>query len=242
MATSAIRAASNAHAFTSAARKLYDLNIEVLTAEEEARLCYCGAASKLSSWSGPLAVVDLGGGSCEVAVGEATSYRASYSADIGVLPLREAFCIKDKIGPIKAGAMSEVVRMSLRPASGMLSANAPERLVLASGTARSVHRLARSYFAGDLPPGQMTLLHARKLRDYVVGRHPSEFLDHDVEVQRVDVIATAVIVIETVMSQLACLTAEVSDRGLREGVALREFAQPEQSVDSVPATLGCVSA
>lgn len=237
VATSAIRAASNAHAFIAAALEQYQLKIEVLSPEEEARLCYQGAASELGDWSGPLAVVDLGGGSCEVAVGQGRKYHASFSADIGVLPLREAFDITDSVGPIKAGAIAEVVRMSLRPASAMFHSIAPEKLVLASGTARAVHQLARSVFMGAMPPGQMTLFHMRKLREYVVDRHPKEFLDHHVGVQRAFVIATAVIIIETLMSQFSCLTAEVSGRGLREGVVLREFARPERVIESAVASL-----
>ncbi len=223
VATSAVRAASNAHVFVAEARKRFGLNIEVLDEAQEAALCYRGAASDLD-WRGPLAVVDLGGGSCEVAVGQGPRYQRSFSADIGVLPLREAFGISDVVGEVKAEALSEVVRMSLRPASAMLAAAAPERLILASGTARAVHALARSVLGGALPPGQMTLMQARAVRQFVVGRSSQEFLEHDVKVHRVDVIAIAVIVIETVMSQLSCLTAEFSHRGLREGVVLREMA------------------
>jgi exopolyphosphatase/guanosine-5'-triphosphate,3'-diphosphate pyrophosphatase len=241
VATSAIRAASNAHAFIAAAREQYQLEIEVLSPEEEAQLCYQGAASELIDWSGPLAVVDLGGGSCEVALGQGRRYQASFSADIGVLPLREAFDVTDRLGPIKAGAMAEVVRMSLRPASGLFRSLAPEKLLLASGSARAVHKLARSVFQGALPPGQMTLMHMRKLREYVVDRHPKEFLDHGVGVQRACVIATAVIVLETLMSQFSCLTAEVSSRGLREGVVLREFARPERVVESTFASFSTSS-
>ncbi len=223
VATSAVRAASNSHAFIAEVRKRFGLHIEVLDEVQEAALCYRGAASELENWSGPLAVVDLGGGSCEVAVGAGAKYQRSFSADIGVLPLREAFGITDVVTELKADALSEVVRMSLRPASSMLASAAPERLVLASGTARAVHALARSVFGGALPPGQMTLMQARKVRQFVTGRSSREFLDHDVQIHRVDVIAIAVIVIETIMSQLSCLTAEFSNRGLREGVVLREM-------------------
>ena len=235
VATSAIRAASNAHAFIAEARERYGVNIEVLNEQQEAQLCYQGAASELDGYSRPLAVVDLGGGSCEVAVGHGTTYKRSYSADIGVLPLREAFAITDAVGPIKAAALTEVVGMALRPASSMLAEVQPERLILASGTARAVHALARSVLDGALPPGQMTLMHARALRQFVVGRPAKEFLDYDVHVQRIDVIAIAVIVIEAIMSQLSCLTAEFSQRGLREGVVLREIAGllAQQSADCV---------
>ncbi len=241
VATSAVRAASNAHALITEARKRFDLRIEVLSEVQEAALSYRGAASELDGWSGPLAVVDLGGGSCEVAVGRGAQYQRSFSADIGVLPLREAFGIGDVVGDVKAEALSEVVRMSLRPATAMLAASAPERLILASGTARAVHALARSVLGGALPPGQMTLMQARALRRFVTGRSSREFLDHGVKVQRADIVAIAVIVIETIMSKLSCLMAEVSNRGLREGVVLREIDRVS-SVEVLENSGGALSA
>ncbi len=227
VATSAVRAASNAHAFIAEARKRFGLRIEVLDERQEAALSYRGAASELAPWNGPLAVVDLGGGSCEVAVGQGVAFRRSFSADLGVLPLREAFGIVNTVSEVAAEALAEVVRMALRPASAMLAAAAPERLVLASGTARAVHALGCSALGGALPPGQMTLLQARKLRDFVVGRSSEEFLAHGIGVHRVDTVAVGVIVIETIMSQLAGLTSEFSSRGLREGVVLRELASDD---------------
>ncbi len=226
VATSAIRAASNSHAFIAAARELYGFDIEILSAEEEAQLSYEGAASELGAWKGSLAVADLGGGSCELAVGEGKRYRTSLSADIGVLPLREAFAIDDAVGPIKAGAVAEVVRMAMRPAKSMLGGLQAERLVFASGNARAVYRLAQSVLPDSPPPGQMTLWQMRSLRDYVVGRLPAQLLEHDVDANRAEVIAIAVIVLEAIMSSLGCLVAEFSNRGLREGVVLRELARP----------------
>jgi exopolyphosphatase/guanosine-5'-triphosphate,3'-diphosphate pyrophosphatase len=241
VATSAVRAASNSHAFVAEVGDRFGLNIEVLDETQEAALCYRGAASELEGWRGPLAVVDLGGGSCEVAVGQGAMYQRSFSADIGVLPLREAFGITDIVSDVKADALAEVVRMSLRPASAMLAASAPERLVLASGTARAVHALARSVLGGALPPGQMTLMQARRVREFVTNRSSQEFLNHDVKVHRVDVIAIAVIAIETIMSQLSCLTAEFSNRGLREGVVLREMDGVSRLEAPEDSELACTS-
>jgi len=232
VATSAIRAASNAHAFVAEAKRRYGIEIKVLSEQQEAELCYRGAISEIDDWMGAAAVVDLGGGSCEVAVGEGARFIDSYSADIGVLPLREAFGIVDVVGPVKASAMSEVVRMSLRPAMGLLRSGQPERLVLASGAARAVYRLGQGLFRGGLPPRQLTGIQARAIRDYVVGRHPSEFSQYGVDPERLEVIAISVIVLETIMSQFACLTASISNRGLREGVALKESSLDSEFVHS----------
>jgi exopolyphosphatase / guanosine-5'-triphosphate,3'-diphosphate pyrophosphatase len=220
VATSAFRAASNAHAFVAAARELFAVDISVLSPEREAELTYGGVLSAEPMGAGSLAVVDLGGGSCEVALGNGREYRQSYSADIGVLTLRDAFQIEDSVGPIKMGAITEVIRMALQPAREIMARAKPERVIFASGTARAVARLARSVLGEVLPPGQISLAQASELRKYVLNRQPRQFLEHDVDAHRADVIAIAAIALETLMTSFQCLQAEFSTRGLREGVAL----------------------
>src|SRR5262245_15630450 len=68
VATSAIREARNGAAFCQAVARRYGIEVEVLSGEEEARLTYAGARV-FAGPTGRLAVVDLGGGSLEMASG-----------------------------------------------------------------------------------------------------------------------------------------------------------------------------
>ena len=72
VATAAVRQAANREALLSALRESCGLEVTVLSAEEEARLAFTGAARTLGYRpAGPLGVVDVGGGSSELAVGTA---------------------------------------------------------------------------------------------------------------------------------------------------------------------------
>jgi exopolyphosphatase/guanosine-5'-triphosphate,3'-diphosphate pyrophosphatase len=72
VATAAVRQATNRDALIAALRKSCGLEVTVLSAAEEARLAFSGAARTLGyEPSGPLGVVDAGGGSCELVVGTA---------------------------------------------------------------------------------------------------------------------------------------------------------------------------
>ena len=89
VATAAVRRAANSDALLSAVRQACGLEVQVLSAEEEARLAFAGAARTLGyDPAGPLGVVDAGGGSCELVVGmlpDQVSWFASFEVGSGVV-------------------------------------------------------------------------------------------------------------------------------------------------------------
>ncbi len=89
-ATSASRDAENAAEFTAGVRARLGVDPEVLSGEEEARLAFAGAMRGTAPQAEPVLVVDIGGGSTELILGDrATGPRASYSMDIGSVRLHE---------------------------------------------------------------------------------------------------------------------------------------------------------
>ncbi|MEU5843467.1 Ppx/GppA phosphatase family protein [Rhodococcus sp. NPDC047139] len=99
VATSATRDASNREDFFAMTREVLGAVIpgaeaEVITGDEEARLSFAGAVGELDSTRGPFVVVDLGGGSTEVVLGDADGVHAAYSTDIGCVRLTER-CLHD---------------------------------------------------------------------------------------------------------------------------------------------------
>ena len=89
VATSATRDAGNRDEFFAMTAELLS-TVEpgavarVISGDEEARLSFRGAVGDLDPALGPFAVTDLGGGSTELVVGDASGVRAAYSADVGV--------------------------------------------------------------------------------------------------------------------------------------------------------------
>ncbi|MBJ7352054.1 MAG: exopolyphosphatase, partial [Rhodococcus sp.] len=100
VATSATRDASNREDFFSMVREVLGKVIpgaeaEVITGDEEARLSFAGAVGELDSAAGPFLVVDLGGGSTELVLGDAKGVKAAFSANIGCVRLTERFLHSD---------------------------------------------------------------------------------------------------------------------------------------------------
>jgi exopolyphosphatase/guanosine-5'-triphosphate,3'-diphosphate pyrophosphatase len=89
-ATSATRDAENAAEFTAGVRARLGIDPEVLSGDEEARLSFDGAIRGTASLPEPVLVIDIGGGSTELILGDReTGPRSSYSMDIGSVRLHE---------------------------------------------------------------------------------------------------------------------------------------------------------
>lgn len=89
VATSATRDAGNRHVFVSGVRSLLGVEPEVVSGQEEAALSFAGAASVIGpEQERPLLVVDIGGGSTELVLGDDVP-RAGVSIDLGSVRLTE---------------------------------------------------------------------------------------------------------------------------------------------------------
>lgn len=84
IATSAVRDADNGSAFVAELRERFALSSRVLDGEEEARSTYLGATSEALP-SGPTLVVDIGGGSTELVVGQRSEVTFHDSLQAGVV-------------------------------------------------------------------------------------------------------------------------------------------------------------
>lgn len=99
VATSATRDAANRDEFFAMTAQVLGAAVpgavaEVITGHEEAALSFRGAVGELDSAAGPFVVVDLGGGSTEVVLGDENGVHAAYSTDIGCVRLTER-CLHD---------------------------------------------------------------------------------------------------------------------------------------------------
>ena len=92
VATSAARDARNRDEFFDGIRDRLGVVPEVITGEREATLSFTGAVSGLDDGPEPLLVMDIGGGSTELILGERDgTIRSSISLDVGSVRLTERF-------------------------------------------------------------------------------------------------------------------------------------------------------
>lgn len=142
-ATSAVRDAADRDRFLAAVRELApDIEVRVLSGEEEAAGAFRGAARRLPDAPRPLVVIDVGGGSTELVVGDVDDrVVAATSLQLGSVRLTERLMPSDP--PTEAevlGAIAEV-RAQLERGAADLGAPLAEAVTLA-GVAGTVTTLA----------------------------------------------------------------------------------------------------
>jgi exopolyphosphatase/guanosine-5'-triphosphate,3'-diphosphate pyrophosphatase len=98
-ATEACRRASNANTFLDQAETTLGKRPEIITGAEEGQLAFRGALSKLEPHNGITIVVDIGGGSTEVMIGQGNSLQHTSSFPVGAVVLTETELHRDPPRP-----------------------------------------------------------------------------------------------------------------------------------------------
>jgi exopolyphosphatase/pppGpp-phosphohydrolase len=100
---------------------------------------------------------------------------------------------------------------------------APVAAALTSGTARAVAALANDLGTGAADAPHLTIHALRRLVVILSKFRPTDLASLGVEEGRTDTLATAAVVLLTIYELLGLDSARIVDRGLREGLVLREL-------------------
>jgi len=154
VATSATRDAANREEFFAMTAEVLGSAVpgaiaEVITGAEEAELSFIGAVGELDPDSAPFVVVDLGGGSTEVVLGDSAGVQASYSADIGCVRMTERCLHSDPPTPAEVADARAVVRRRLGEALAVVPSERARTWVGVAGTFTTIAALAHRLPAYD---------------------------------------------------------------------------------------------
>ena len=209
VATAAIRDADNADALAAAVTEAGGMPLNVLSGDEEARLAFVGATrTMINELEGTVAVVDVGGGSSEIAIGDPSgSVEWSESFRIGSGFLADAYLHSDP----PAIAELESVRRHATGAFEGLSPPPCDTAVAVGGTATSLRRLVGAELAHE------TLERGIRVLSQTPVAEVAERFDLDPE--RVRLLPAGILVLEA-MSDLLGRPLRIARGGLREGVIL----------------------
>jgi exopolyphosphatase/guanosine-5'-triphosphate,3'-diphosphate pyrophosphatase len=209
VATAAIRSAANRDELIDAVRSATGIDAEVLDPAHEARLAFAGATRTFGEpLEGRVAVVDVGGGSSEIAVGTlASGVTWSASVTIGSGLLADAHLRGDPPSP----ASLEAVRRHAEGAFAGLDVPRPDCAVAVGGSATSLRRLVGSV----LEPG--TMRHAMG----VLAAEPADAVASrlGLDAERVRLLPAGILILDAAASRLGC-ALQIARGGLREGVCL----------------------
>jgi exopolyphosphatase/guanosine-5'-triphosphate,3'-diphosphate pyrophosphatase len=209
VATAAIRNAPNRGDLLSAVHDAGGMELEVLSGEEEARLSFVGATRTLvQPAQGTIAVVDVGGGSSEIAIGEADGAMGwSASFRIGSGFLADAYLRSD---PPSVEELEKVRRHVAGTFEGLEPPPA-QSAVAVGGTATSLRRLLGAELVHETLERGIRVLSSTPI-DEVAARF-------ELDRERIRLLPAGILVLEAV-SDLLELPLRIARGGLREGVLL----------------------
>lgn len=220
-ATSAVRDAENRADFLEGVERRFGLPARLLSGEEEALLTFRGVAAGRELCD-PTVIVDLGGGSTEIVLGDAAGLAFHASLDIGCVRLAERFPRSDALGACDAEALVLHVRRLLM-----------ERIPLGSlpvkgiGTAGTVTTLGTLHLG--LAEEDPEALHGHRLPAAWIGREARRLATTPVaelrrrpgiEPGRAAVIGAGALAIAEIVGFFELGELEISETDILHGVAL----------------------
>jgi exopolyphosphatase/guanosine-5'-triphosphate,3'-diphosphate pyrophosphatase len=209
------RQATSAAALRAALRQATGLPVRVLTATGEGRLAYEGAiASATGELPETVAVVDVGGGSTELAVGTSLLGAAWIrSADLGSLRLTRAHLRDDPPTARQIAAASEAVRSALED----MSPPAPDVAFAVGGSARALAKIVGRRFDADDLDAAVSILSRRP-----AVKAARRF---GIDAQRAETLVAGALLLAGA-SRVFRTSLELGRGGLREGAALELASAP----------------
>ena len=220
-ATSALREASNGEKIISSINKDFNIDLQVLTGEEEAKLTFLAARRWFGWSSGRLLVIDIGGGSLEMAAGVDESPEIATSLPLGAARLTKDFLKGDPYTDKSLRALRDHIENKLEQIlPSLVKHQESDRAIATSKTLRTLARLSGDWFDGT--GKNITVEAVRKISAKLSEMDESSRAKlPGVSENRASQIVAGSLVAESVMRNLDIKELEICPWALREGVVLK---------------------
>lgn len=225
VATSAVRDAVNGQDFLDEAQRRTGVDVKILNGSEEASFSYVGATSGLPADNRATLIVDVGGGSTEMAV-KIDGLLESYSMQLGCVRVTERALGKGVVSPASAAAANAMIEAELErawaavPDFAGLVGNV--RLV---GLAGSVSTLAQldaglaTYDRDAVHHRRLSLATVELWRDRLAGESPEARLARPGMVRgREDVLHAGLFILTAVMIRFGATELLTSENDILDGI------------------------
>lgn len=144
-ATSAIREATNSDEVLNAVNRETGIDLQVLSGADEARFTFL-AVRRWVGWSaGDVLLLDIGGGSLEVATGEQENPIYSNSVMLGANRMTRQFLTGDPFTEKSLNKLREHIQLTLAPLKSDIGDNSKRTAIGTSKTFRTLRRIQQNY-------------------------------------------------------------------------------------------------
>ena len=214
--TNALRVAKNARGFIARAERALGHAVEIVPGREEARLIHLGVAHSEPGVAGRRLVVDIGGGSTEVIVGEGFDPLRTDSLYMGCVSWTRRFFPDGRITPKAMRQARIAARLEVQTIARLVRALGWDEVLGASGTILAIDGVLRANGHGDggVTPEALDWLAKAAVRQGRISRLAIDGL----EPERAEVLPGGLAILQAVLDGLRVETMRATPGALREGV------------------------
>jgi exopolyphosphatase/guanosine-5'-triphosphate,3'-diphosphate pyrophosphatase len=220
-ATSALREANNGAEIIADINKDFEIDLQVLTGEEEARLTFLAARRWFGWSSGRLLVIDIGGGSLEIASGIDEAPEVAVTLPLGASRLTKSHLQGDPFTAKSVRALRDYIETQLESVlPALVRHEDSDRAIATSKTLRTLARLCGDWYGGN--GKNITIDAIRKISTRLAEMDSEERTKlPGVSANRARQIVAGAFVTESVMRNLDLDNLEICPWALREGIVLK---------------------
>lgn len=214
--TNTLRRANNAEDFLTEAENVIGLPIEIISGMEEARLTYSGIAHSLADAGSRRLVVDIGGSSTELIVGENYKPILLRSLQMGCVTFSKQYFGKGELTRKAFNAAELAARVELEPVVPYFKPMKWDEAIGSSGTIRAIRDVANSagWSSHEITPSTIENMIDVLIEAGNVNKLKLKELSKD----RTETIAGGVAVLSAIFRECNVKSMRISESALREGV------------------------
>jgi exopolyphosphatase/guanosine-5'-triphosphate,3'-diphosphate pyrophosphatase len=227
VATASLRNAANGTEVADRLSNVLEGPIRILSGPEEAEIVYRAVRERLGLDGKPTVVIDLGGGSLDLALGRGQKIIYRASEPLGVTRLHAENVRGDPMKRAQVNAVRDRVRSKLKPHLKKLTERKPLRCAASGGTVRALAKLIQAKRGSDKSQGVCGMSILRKELESLAeelrrATHAERVAMPAMRAPRADLLPTGAIILTQLLESLDLPELLVSDWGLREGLLLEE--------------------
>lgn len=215
VATQALRQAENASVFISRAQQ-EGFDINVISGEEEAELIYRGISDPLDDSSENRLIIDIGGGSTEIAVGKNNNVLFATSLAMGCVVWRDRFFSNERTYSENAITAKTAAAECIAPVVEQLKNIGWNEVYSSSGSSKMLSHIAAVNSWGNGEITQQSILQVEKIINPISDMSTIQL--EGLNPNRIDLLAPGISILSTIMSSLGIQQLQHSRTALREGI------------------------
>lgn len=233
LATSAVRDSKNRDEFLKRVNDACGLNIEVISGDQEAKIGFLGVLAGVEEINGSILVIDVGGGSTELIVGDSDGIAFAHSANVGAVRMTGKHITTDPITNEEYALVERDIALITEDVLIELKRHNISKAIGIGGTATTLGAMKlemETYDRFKIQNSSVDIEDISRINAELKALTVKERMElKGLQPKRADIILAGSMVIEHILSELGVDRMYVSDFDNLEGCLMEKLILPQTS-------------